>query len=58
MTFTLDTMTASTDGEKLLLLGTFDEYIHSAVFDTTSKSLRQGVSNKTSMKPTWVTQHP
>ncbi|WVW80530.1 hypothetical protein I302_102515 [Kwoniella bestiolae CBS 10118] len=43
---------------KLLLLGTFDQYIHSAIFDPTTKTLRAGHTNKASMKPTWITQHP
>ncbi|KAK6907809.1 hypothetical protein L486_05730 [Kwoniella mangroviensis CBS 10435] len=43
---------------KLLLLGTFDQFIHSAIFDPVAKTLHAGHTNKSSMKPTWLTQHP
>lgn len=51
-------MTVTLGPTKLLLLGTFDEYIHSAIFDPLTGQLRAGETTKSSMKPTWLTQNP
>lgn len=45
-------------GEKLILLGTHDKYIHSVLFDPVSKSIRLGKSTQTEPHPSWLTRHP
>lgn len=44
--------------EKLILLGTHGDYIHSAIYNPISKSLRLGKSTKTEPHPSWLTRHP
>lgn len=50
----LDTMS----NEKLILLGTHGDYIHSAIFDTESRTIRKGQTTKTEPHPSWLTRHP
>jgi hypothetical protein len=45
-------------GEKLILLGTHDTFIHSALFDPINKTLRLGQSTKTEPHPSWLVRHP
>lgn len=44
--------------EKLILLGTHDDYIHTAVFDTDAKTIRKGKTTKTEPHPSWLARHP
>lgn len=44
--------------EILILLGTHDDYIHSALFDTVTKGIRLGRSTRTEPHPSWLTRHP
>jgi hypothetical protein len=44
--------------EKLILLGTHDNYIHSALFNPITKSIRPGRSTRTDPHPSWLTRHP
>jgi hypothetical protein len=44
--------------EMLIMLGTHDNYIHSALFNPITKSIRPGRSTRTDPHPSWLTRHP
>ncbi|KAK8861761.1 hypothetical protein IAR55_002584 [Kwoniella newhampshirensis] len=42
----------------LILLGTHDNYIHSAIFDAEACTLTKGKTTPTNPHPSWLTRHP